>query len=126
MPENRNLENLQKIAAVVAIIAYILMYYSVTLSERVQGEPGSQIFPPGSPDPSKVSATSAWLRVITLALLTYIGIKRLQEVQSLPDVLNRPAFKIAVGAILGFIGIIILAIGAQQRADQPGNVTVLI
>ncbi|WP_133628375.1 hypothetical protein [Fonticella tunisiensis] len=116
----------QKAAALVLILGYIILIVSSEQSEivellRLEGKTiSSDVI-----DPSKTSSLSSKVRIIGLLILALIASTRLKqrivEFQSgsLKSPLT-PNLFITAGACIGVIGIVLVAIGAQQRAAESG------
>ncbi len=132
MPREIDLIKLEETAAIILIMGYLVFYTSAKQSEEleleIQPKPETNAT---QLNPAQLTALSSWIRVFGIVLLTYIAIARFnQRVQSIQSGQSSssiiPNIYITSGSIISLVGFIILTIGAQLRANEPGtNITLI-
>lgn len=113
-----------QVGAIVLTIGYFILLISALESEKVQtlkimGRRMSiTIYP------ADITAVSAWIRVIGLAILAGINTSKLrnmayEQIHGIKREGLKPQLNITIGAWILLIGMIIEAIGSQQDAQIP-------
>ncbi|WP_243454492.1 hypothetical protein [Desulfosporosinus fructosivorans] len=118
-----------EVGSVTATIGYILLVISCLQSERVEifkrlGMKADSI------DPTKITAISAWVRGAGIAILAFNNAFRFRDLiykqifKSNEEEI-RPQLLVTIGSWILLIGIIIIAIVSQQKAEEPGLKSIL-
>jgi hypothetical protein len=113
-----------EVGSVTTTIGYILLIISCLQSERVEifkrlGIKANSI------DPAKITAISAWVRGAGIGILAFNNASRFRDLvykqlfKSNEEEI-RPQLLVTIGSWILLIGIIIIAIGSQQKAEEPG------
>ena len=113
-----------QVGSIILTIGYFILLISALESEKVEilKQIGRRMSI--SIDPADITAVSAWIRVIGLAILAGINASKLsymayKQFHGKKRESLKPQLNITIGAWILLIGMIIEAIGSQQDAQIP-------
>lgn len=132
MESEYKLAEMEQVGALLNILAYVLIFISgqqikkqILLHEEGEETSTNQI------TPSQIVALASWIRVIGVLILALVASKRLKDRQK--NLFTGKETKpidgednIATGATGALISYIIEAVGAQDRAETPGDTITIL
>lgn len=115
--------------SIIATVGYILLVISCLVSERIESLKRFGIRENGI-DPAKITAVSAWIRVAGIGILAFNNAGRLKDMAYRQNFSSSeedigPQLLVTVGSWVLLIGIILVTIGSQKKAQQPGQKYIL-
>jgi hypothetical protein len=130
MPTDLELLRYEELAAFIFILGYTILVVAVENSIKMMiGTEDSTSAGGTGLTPAELTSISSWLRFLASVILSVVATIRLEERKARIEsgeetgTIN-PNVKITTGGWLSTIGVFLIALGAQERVQEAGVITI--
>lgn len=132
MPSELTLIHWERFAELISLFATFILLKSLNIAEETEilNSQGKQPPPTPGPSSSELTAIALWLLLLDRAIFAKVAFIRLDELKIKNQQAEKktpigPNLKITNGYVLVIIGTLLIALGAQEKANMDQPVTIL-